>query len=83
MINNIIKSDLDQLKNKVKHEINVNYEQSYNDVITSLINYYYKSKRIVYPLERKILAVIPLKPVSLSVSSKLENKTKASFLLES
>ena len=84
MINNSLKNELYQLKKIIKLETKSKFDLSYNDVVDSLVKNYYKPKRYVYPIERKILAVIPLKPVTtLSVSSKLENKTKASFLLES
>ena len=84
MVNNSLKKELDQLKKIIKQETKEKFDLSYNDVVNVLVkNYFYKSKRIIYPLEQKYLVAIPLRPVSLSVSSKLENKTKASFLLES
>lgn len=84
MINNSLKKELDQLKKIIKQETKAKFNLSYNDVMNFLVKHYPKPKRIEYPVERKILAVIPLKPITtLSVSSKLENKTKASFLLES
>lgn len=74
MINNKLKQTLDELKNKIKHEINVDYEPSYNDVISFLKNYYYQPKRIVNPLDGKVRIVIPLRKVSpISVVKKLDS----------
>jgi len=83
MLNVGIKKQLDKLKPIIKKRIHIDMNKiSYNDVIDYLIKNF-QTKRIEYPIEQKHLVVIPLRPVSLSISSKLENKTKASFLLES
>ncbi len=71
MINNSLKNKLYQLKKIIKLETKSKFDLSYNDVVDSLVKNYYKPKRYVYPIEQKILAVIPLKPVTtLSVSLK-------------
>ena len=83
MLNVGIKKQLDKLKPIIAKRIHIDMNKiSYNDIIDYLIKNF-KTKRIEYPIEQKRLVAIPLRPVSLSVSSKLENKTKASFLLES
>lgn len=83
MIHKLLKRELDQLKKIIAIDINVNYNLSYGDVITVLVNYYKKTKQIEYPIEQKLKVVTPLKKASpISVSSKLDGKTRVSYSLE-
>ena len=90
MIHKTIKQELDELK-KV---FTIKYKLSYADVIRILISEYKKSKRVEYLISQKTLVgtkikrenlkvVTPLRRQSTSVNSKLDGKTRVSFLLES
>ena len=94
MIHKAIKQELDELKKVFTIKYKINYKLSYADVIRILINEYKKPFRVVYPLSQKTLVgtkikrenlkvVTPLRRQSTSVNSKLDGKTRVSFLLES
>lgn len=94
MIHKLLKQNLELLKKIITIETNANYNLSYGDVITFLINYYKKTKQIEYQLESKLLSgvsfnksklcvSIPLKRISTaSVASKLERKKFVSYSLD-
>lgn len=84
MIHKKIKQQLDELKNIIALETNSTHKLSYGDVISHLIKEYKKSKSLEYTIEEKLLVSVPLKQVRpLSVSSKLDGKTRVSFSLKS
>lgn len=94
MIHKLLKQNLELLKKIITIEINANYNLSYGDVITFLINHYKKTKQIEYQLEPKLLSgvsfnksklyiSIPLKKISTaSAASKLERKKFVSYSLD-
>jgi len=93
MIHKNIKQELDELKEIVRIDMNVNHKISYGDVIKYLIANYKKTLKATYPLSQKLLVgrkienqrlnvIIPLRK-SFGVSSKLDEKTRVSFSLES
>ena len=78
-----IKKELDLLKQTIVLEENLNFKPSYNDVLSFLIKHY-KKQYVEYPVEQKLKVVIPLKQIRpLSLSSKLDGKTRISFSLGS
>ncbi len=81
MINKLLKK-LDFLKQTMKLEYKKDYNLSYNDVITILVNSYKKNKE-EFNLEPKLRIGMPLKGSRWQVSSKLDGKTKVSFSLKS
>ena len=83
MINKNIKKELDSLKQSIALEQNINFKPSYNDVLSFLIKHY-KKQYVEYPVEQKLKVVIPLNKVRpLSLSSKLDGKTRVTYLLGS
>jgi len=93
MIRKSLKQELDNFKEIVRFETNVNHPISYGDVVSFLIEKYEKPLRVVYPLSQKTLVrtkikrgnlkvVTRLKRQSTSVGVKLDGKTRVSFLLE-
>jgi len=83
MINKLIKKDLDLLKQSIALEEKMNFNPSYNDVLSFLIKHY-KKQYVEYPVEQKLKVVIPLKQVRpLSLSSNLDGKSRVSYLLGS
>lgn len=94
MIHKKIKQELDSLKEIVRIQTNVNHRISYADVIIFLIKHYKNSLQVEYQLnqnllvgnviEKKGLSVsIPMKNKSISVSSKIDGKSRVSYSLES
>ena len=83
MIHRLLKKELDSLKRIIKEETNVNYNLSYGDVITFLVNHYKKSNRIEYPIEEQTRVAIALQKISSSIVTKTENKTRVVNSLES
>ena len=82
MIHRLLKRQLDQLKKIIAKETNVNYNLSYGDVITFLVNNYKKTKQKEYPVERKLSVTVPLQTKSINVSAKLDGKQRVSYSLE-
>ena len=83
MINKVLKRELDNLKKIIAVKPNVKYNLSYGDVITILVDHY-KKNITEYPVEQKLQVSIPLKHVRpLSVSSKLDEKIRVSYSVES
>ena len=82
MIHRLLKRELDQLKVTIAKEMNATWKLSYNDVITYLIENYKESRRIEVPLEPKLLLGSSLKNSGLKVSTKLDGKQRASYILE-
>ncbi len=94
MIRKSLKQKLDSFKEIVRFETNANHPISYGDVVSFLIEKYEKPLRVVYPLSQKTLVgtkikrgnlkvVTRLRRQTTSVISKLDGKTRVSFLLES
>ena len=82
MINKLLKNELNQLKKIIINNTLVTSELSYADVISFLIEHY-KKNIVEYPIEQKLLVSVPLTQVKpLSISSKLDGKTRVSFSLE-
>ena len=83
MINKLLKKELDFLKQVMKLEYKKDYNLSYNDVITILVNNYKKNK-LEFSLEPKLNIVMPFsRHTPPAISSKLDGKTKVSFSLKS
>ncbi len=89
-----LKQELDQLKEIVRIDMNVNHPISYADVIKFLIKHYKNSLRVVYPISQRLLVgneiqkenlnvSIPINPKPFSASSKLDEKIRVSFPVES
>ena len=94
MIHKQLKQELDELKKVFAIKYNISHKLSYADVIRILIREYKKSLTVVYPISQKTLVGTKIKRENLkvvstlrrqttSVSSKLDGKTRVSFLLES
>ena len=88
-----LKQELDQLKEIVRIDMNVNHPISYADVIRFLIREYKKSIRMVYPLSQKLLlgknlenknlnVSIPLERKTIGTSSSIDGKTRVSYNVE-
>jgi len=88
-----IKQELDQFKEIVRIDMNVNHPISYADVIKFLIKRYKETIKIVYPLSQKLLlgknlenknlnVSIPLEKKSINTSSKLDGKMRVSYNVE-
>jgi len=83
MINKFLKNELDKLKKLITKDTLVTSELSYGDVISLLVEHY-KKNIAEYTVEQKLQVSIPLKQVRpLSVSSKLDGKTRVSYSVES
>ena len=78
MIHKLLKQNLELLKKTIAIETNANYNLSYGDVITFLINHYKKTKQIEYKLEPKLLSGISFSKSKLSVSIPLTKISTAS-----
>ncbi len=83
MIHKLLKRELDQLKKIIVKETNVNYNLSYGDIITFLINHYKKVGSNEHTIEQKLCVSIPLQKKSINVSTKLDGKQRFSYSLES
>ena len=83
MIHKLLKRELDQLKKIIVKETNVNYNLSYGDVITFLINDYKKIRSNEHTIEQKFYVSVPLQKKSINVSTKLDGKQRFSYSLES
>ncbi len=82
MINRLLKNELNQLKKIITKKNLVTSELSYGDVISFLVEHY-KKNTVEYPIEQKLKVSVPLKQVKpLSISSKLDGKTRISFSVE-
>lgn len=82
MINKLLKNELNQLKKIIIKDTLVTSELSYGDVISFLIKQY-KKNIAEYPIEQKLFVSIPLTQVKpLSISSKLDGKTRVSYFVE-
>ena len=90
----LLKQTLDSLKETVRIDMKVNHPISYADVIRFLIKKYKDSLRIEYPLSQSLLVgnkikkenlnvSIPITPKPFSASSKLDEKTRVSYSVES
>jgi len=94
MIPKKLKQELDELKEFVRIDMNVNHPISYADVVRFLIKKYREPLRVVYPLSQNVLVgnniekkdlrvSIPIKPKPFSAISKLDGKTRISYSVES
>jgi len=83
MIHKLLKRELDQLKKIIVKETNVNYNLSYGDVITFLVNHYKKTKQKEYPVVQKLCVATPLQRKSFNVGTKLDGKQRVSYFVES
>jgi len=94
MIHKTIKAELDELKEVVRIHTRANYRISYADVIVFLIKHYKDTLKSEYALNQKLLVAKnieknnlsvsrPLTPKPYSAITKLDQKTRVSFLLES
>ena len=92
MINNSLKSELDQLKQLVTNEISATWNLSYGDVIFYLIKKFRQSQ-IEYQLESKLLIANRISKSNLRISTtlnntrisssrKLDKKIRVSYTLE-
>jgi len=82
MIHKLLKKELDSLKKNIAFETNVNYNLSYGDVITFLVNHYKKTKQKEYPIEEKLRVATPLQRKSINVGTKLDGKQRVSYSVE-
>lgn len=82
MIHRLLKRELDQLKKIISKETNVNYNLSYGDVITFLVNHYKKVSSNEHTIEQKFYVSVPLQKKSINVSAKLDGKQRVSYSLE-
>lgn len=72
MISIVLKKDLDLLKQTMKKEYNINYNLSYADVITILVDNY-KKKHLIFDLDKKLRLSMPLtEPKKFFVSYNLD-----------
>ena len=94
MIHKKIKQELDSLKEIVRIDTNAKHRISYADVIIFLIKHYTNSLRAEYPISQRLLVgnkvekkdlrvSIPITPKPFSASSKLDEKTRVSYSVES
>jgi len=83
MIHRLLKKELDSLKKNIILDTNVNYNLSYGDVITFLVDFYKKTKRFEYPIEEEVRVAIPLQKISPGVVTNIDNKTRVVNSLES
>ena len=94
MLSILLKQELDDLKETVRIDMNVNHPISYADVIRFLIKHYKNSQRVEYPISQRLLVgnnierenlsvSIPITPKSLRAISKLDGKTRVSYSVES
>ena len=82
MLHKLLKKELDSLKKSIGEEININYNLSYGDVITFLVNFYKKSKQKEYPIEEKLRVATTLLNNSINVGTKLDGKQRVSYFVE-
>ena len=69
MISNVLKNELDQLKNIISVEKSLTWDISYGDVIIYMIQEFKKSKTIMYPIEPKLLLGNSFTEPSLKIST--------------
>jgi len=82
MLHKLLKKELDSLKKSIGEEININYNLSYGDVITFLVNHYKKTKQKEYPVEQKLRVATTLLNNSINVGTKLDGKQRVSYSVE-
>ncbi len=76
MINNVLKNELDQLKNIISVEKSLTWDMSYGDVIIYLIQEFIKPKTIMYPIEPKLLFRNSFSEQSLKISTPMKKTLK-------
>ena len=78
MINNSLKSELDQLKQIVTNEISATWNLSYGDVIFYLIKKFKQPQTLEYEIESKLLIANQITKSNLKISTSLNNTRIAS-----